>query len=404
MIKSMHLPKFRLIAAVMICAAAMLMTASGVSYALPEGTKMRGVWVATLANLDYPTKPTTNPQALMSQADKILDQAAAANFNAVFLQVRPDSDALYKSEIFPWSRYLTGKQGVAPDNDFDPLAYWVEAAHKRGIELHAWINPYRVSAKGDEQWGEITPSHPAKTFLAKFVKRYKKKSIHFDPAEPEVRDVIIRGAVEIAQNYDVDGIHMDDYFYPGVDFDDADSYAKYGAGYGNRADWRRANVNTLISEMHDALKSVRPDISFGISPSGIWANQKSKARGSKTLGLEHYINHSADSLTWISRGWIDYIAPQIYWHIGHDKADYAELVNWWSNAVQNSNVKLYIGMGDYRSTNVKDPKSPWYGVNELKRQFAINDGNPNVDGEIHYRYGSIVSDPSMLQLYRTTIR
>ena len=191
-------------------------------------TEMRGLWVSSVINLDYPSQPTTSADELRSQADKILDNAKACGFNAIFLQVRPCADAIYPSKIYPWSIYLTGQQGVAPNASFDPLAYWVEGAHQRGMELHAWINPYRIT-KTAAEWDKMAASSPAKQHPEWTI--VYKDNYYFNPALPEVRQLVIDGAVEMAQNYAIDGVHMDDYFYPGTDFDDAASFAELGAGF-----------------------------------------------------------------------------------------------------------------------------------------------------------------------------
>jgi len=254
----------------------------------------RGLWVSTVVNIDYPTKPTTDPETLKSEAIKILDLAKDTGFNAVFLQVRPTADAFYKSGIFPWSRYLTGKHGVAPDGGFDPLAFWIEEAHKRGLELHAWLNPYRVTKKEAGQpshdFGSLAPSNPA-VLNPQWVVKHSDGNLYFDPGIPEVRRLIIDGAIEIVKNYDVDGIHFDDYFYPDVSFNDKATYEKYKSPGQSLDDWRRENVNTLIRDCYYAIKVIRSSVRFGISPFGIWANRSSNPLGSDTNGLQSYSSH-----------------------------------------------------------------------------------------------------------------
>lgn len=230
---------------------------------------MRGVWVATVANLDYPSKATTNAVTLKKEADTILDNIKAMNCNAVFFQVRPASDSLYKSNIFPWSDILTGSQGTAPSDNFDPLQYWIEEAHKRGIELHAWVNPLRATKSVNADLDDLANTNPAKQHPEYCVK-YSDGNYYYNPALPEVRKLIVDGVDEIIRNYDVDGIHFDDYFYPGTEFDDADSYVKYGNGM-NKADWRRENVNKMVQAVRDVIKNYDSNIAFGISPTSVWA-------------------------------------------------------------------------------------------------------------------------------------
>ena len=320
----------RLLALILVCA--LTLTVPAFAAGTPAASdEMRGVWVSTVYNLDYPSQATTDPAALRAEADAILDNCVQWGLNAVFLQVRPSADSLYPSEVFPWSKYLTGTAGTAPADGFDPLAYWVEAAHARGLELHAWINPYRITRGGDTEWDQLPSSHPAK-MNPDWVVKYSDGNYYFNPGLQQVRDLVTRGAVEIAQNYDVDGLHMDDYFYPGSDFADSATYQQYGGSFSNIGDWRRDNVNQLVAQLDTALHNVRPDIQFGISPSGIWANKSTDSRGSDTNGYEHYASSYADSLYWIDNGLVDYIIPQIYWEIGHKSADFATLADWHGRA------------------------------------------------------------------------
>ncbi|MBS5151014.1 MAG: family 10 glycosylhydrolase [Butyricicoccus pullicaecorum] len=376
---------FRVIALILACTVCFSLTAMAAQ--TPKASEeMRGVWVSSVYNLDYPKKPTTDPDILKAQADEILDNCVKWGLNAVFLQVRPSSDALYPSEVFPWSRYLTGKQGTQPANGFDPLAYWVEAAHKRGLELHAWINPYRITKGKQAEWDSLVSTHPAKK-NPEWTVQYTDGNYYFDPGLPEVRDLVVQGAVEIAQNYDIDGLHMDDYFYPGKDFPDSKTYETYGKGFSDIADWRRDNVNQLIRQLDTELHQVNKEIEFGISPSGIWANQSTDPRGSNTNGSEHYASNYADSLYWIENGLVDYIIPQIYWEIGHKLADFATLGDWWDQAVKGKDVKLYIGMGAYRCAD--DPVGVWKTTDPLFASMDYLKDKQNVSGCVFFRYGSI---------------
>lgn len=362
-----------------------------------QTTELRGVWVASVANIDYPAHPTTDSEILKSEAIKILDDAVSTGFNAVFLQVRPASDAFYKSSCFPWSKYLTGSQGLAPDGDLDPLEFWVGEAHKRGIQLHAWINPYRITKKLDSEpdydFSSLSPANPA-VLHPDWVVKYSDGNLYYDPGIPEVRKLIIDSALEIIANYAVDGIHFDDYFYPGRDFNDKATFAKYGSAYGNIDDWRRANVNTLVGDLSKAIKATGKTVRFGISPFGIWANKKSNPLGSDTLGLESYNDHYADTRKWVKEGMIDYIAPQLYWNIGYSAADYGKLLNWWRDTVKGTGAELYIGQAAYRAGN-SSPSSAWYGVSEIARQIELNRRTPDVKGAIFFNYTTLADNKAL---------
>jgi uncharacterized lipoprotein YddW (UPF0748 family) len=316
-------------------------------------------------------------------------------FNAVFFQVRPASDAFYPSKIFPWSGYLTGTQGIAPANGFDPLAFITGEAHKRGIELHAWINPYRITASANEN-AVLTPGHPARLHSAWTVTHSDGK-MYWNPGEPGVRQLIADGVREIVDNYDVDGIHIDDYFYPGTDFADSESYSAYGADYPSVEEWRRANTEATVRDIRDVVKNCGKDISFGVSPVGIWANKSSSPLGSDTKGNEAYTQKFADTRGWVKREIIDYIAPQIYWNIGFAAAEYITLADWWADVTRDTGVKLYIGQAAYRSGN-SDSASPWHGVSEIRRQMEYNRGRDEVDGYIMYSYASFMDNPELYRL------
>jgi uncharacterized lipoprotein YddW (UPF0748 family)/N-acetylmuramoyl-L-alanine amidase len=359
--------------------------------------ELRGVWVATVLNIDYPSKPTIDSEILKSEALKVLDDANIMGFNAVFLQVRPTSDAIYKSKIYPWSKYLTGSQGLMPNDNFDPLEFWIAEAHKRGIELHAWINPYRITKKvpsePKQELVSLDASNPAR-LKPDWVVKYSDGNLYYNPGIPEVRKMVIDGVLEIVNNYDVDGIHFDDYFYPGKNFEDKAAFAKYGAAYSNLDDWRRANVNKLISDLSKALKANPKKVRFGISPFGIWANKSINARGSDTKGMQSYYDQYADTRKWVKEGLIDYIAPQIYWNIGYAAADYSKLLTWWKGTIAGTGVDLYIGQAAYRSGN-SDPSSPWYGVSEIEKQLQLNAKSPEVKGSIFFSNKSLTDNPAL---------
>ncbi len=362
--------------------------------------EMRGVWVASVENLDYPAVPTASAEELRAQADAVLDGVDRMGFNAIFLQVRPCSDAFYPSEIYPFSRYLTGQQGLAPDSEFDPLAYWVEEAHKRGLELHAWINPYRI-ARDLAEWESLAEGSPARQH-PDWVVQYQE-GYYFNPALPEVRDLVIGGVTEIIENYQVDGIHLDDYFYPGADFNDGASYAAFGADFPDIGDWRRNNVNLLVQGLDTAIHEVKQDLEFGVSPAGIWASNTMHPEGSATTSsFSSYFSLYADSRTWVREGWVDYIAPQLYWEMGHATADFSALLEWWSGVVkeaEDKNVKLYVGLADYKTAEAgEDGNNPWYGGGQVERQMGACRENDAVGGTIHFRYGLIAGCPPIQQV------
>lgn len=363
----------------------------------PVKEDFRGLWVATVVNIDYPSKPTVDSEALKSEAVKILDHAEYLGLNAVFLQVRPTSDALYKSKYYPWSKYLTGTQGLMPDEGFDPLEFWVAEAHNRGIELHAWINPYRITKKTSKEikhdFASLAASNPARLNPG-WVVKHSDGNLYYDPGILEVRKLVIDGVLEIVENYDIDGIHFDDYFYPGKDFNDKETFKRYGKGYGSIEDWRRENVNILIRDLSKEIKAASPNVRFGISPFGIWANKSTNSLGSDTKGMQSYYDHYADTRKWVQEGLIDYIAPQLYWNIGYHVADYSKLLAWWENTVHGTGVDLYIGQAAYRSGN-GDPSSPWYGVAEIERQLWLNARSPETKGSIFFSCKSLIDNPPL---------
>ena len=369
----------------------------GVSVRAEEDTELRGVWVSTVANIDYPSRQTTNSEILKSEMIEILDNCKSMGFNAVFLQVRPCGDAFYNSSVFPWSKYLTGTQGVAPDNGFDPLQFAVEEAHNRGIQLHAWINPYRITNSSSDN-NKLASNNPA-VLNPGLVLTDSNGKMYYNPGDSASIDLIVNGAVEIVENYDVDGIHMDDYFYPDASFNDDTTYSFHKDEYPNKANWRRANVNKLVQTLDERLHSVKPSIQFGISPRGIWANKDEMAEGSDTRGGGSYSTIYADSRAWVKNGWVDYIMPQIYWNIGYEIADYTVLCNWWSDVVSDTDVRLYIGEGAYRTTSSTLPA--WKGetgTNELRTHIADGRNNPNISGYCCFTYNDFIENGSIYAL------
>lgn len=316
----------------------LLLTLAAATYAAVPAPKreFRGTWLHTIFQGQYKRQSTEQNKAYLIRQ---LDSLKEAGINAVFWQVRPQSDALYDSSIEPWSRFLTD-DGKAPVPFWDPLQFMIEQCHLRGMELHAWLNPYRVTSNTKQTLpkGHIYHSHPER-----FIK-YDGK-LYFDPAQPENRDFIGSVVDDIVSRYDVDGIHLDDYFYPypvaGKEFDDDSSYRKYGNGM-NRGDWRRHNVDLLIQDLAERIHAAKPWVRFGVSPFGIYRNKATDPRGSNTSGLQNYDALYADVLLWEQNGWIDYLLPQLYWELDHRAASTRELVHWWSN--NSGRIRhLYIG-------------------------------------------------------------
>lgn len=358
-----------------------------------ESNFTKAVWVSTIYGMDYPKEATTNSIALKSGINEIIKNVKDMGFNTIFFQVRPACDALYKSDIFPWSKYLTGDFEKIPANDFDPLDYLTKEAHKNNISVHAWINPYRITASANEK--DALPVNSPATLYSDWVIDYNGK-LYFNPGIPEVNDFIAKGAKEIAEKYDIDGIQIDDYFYPGEDFPDDWSYSVYGKDYKDKGDWRRENINSLIEKISDAVKKANPGVLFGVSPQGIWANSDNLKDGSNTSGKESYFTAYADTRKWVKENKIDYIIPQIYWNIGYAGADFGVLLNWWNDVVEGTKVKLIIGQAAYKVSENSDSASVWYGksgAEEINKQILLCQKAKNVSGYSMFRYSSLLNNP-----------
>jgi len=343
----------------------------------------RAVWVSTVLNLDFPTKKALSVADMKKEVDDTVALAVQTGLNAIVLQVRPNADALYASDIFPWSEYLTGSQGVAPAGGFDPLAYWVAQCHAAGLELHAWINPYRVTHTAHRRTNVnvLATKSPARQNPSWVVSH--ENALYFNPGLPQVRQLVIDGVKEIITKYDVDGIHLDDYFYPGTNFNDDAAYKQYGNGL-SRDDWRRENVNTLIKDMQAMIRATKPSVRFGVSPFAIWQNKTSSPLGSDTRGAESYKTMYADTRRWVQEGWVDYICPQIYWLIGYDIADYQKVLSWWADVCRGTDVDLYVGHAAYREA---ENQKGWAG--EIVRQLTLNKTSfaADVQGAVFFRSG-----------------
>lgn len=324
--------------------------------------EFRGAWMHTVSG-HYKGMGTAEMQKLLIEQ---LNSLQEAGINAIIFQVRPEADALYISNIEPWSRFLTGKQGQAPSPLWDPMAFMIEQCHKRGMEFHAWVNPYRVKTNLKS---ELAPTHIYWQHPEWFL-QYGNQ-LYFDPGLPESRKYICKVMKDIVDRYDVDAIHMDDYFYPypiaGQDFPDNLSFARYGMGFSNKQDWRRDNVNVLVKELHELIHAEKPWVKFGISPFGIYRNKKSDPNGSDTKGLQNYDDLYADILLWINNGWVDYTIPQVYWEIGHPAADYETLVGWWAKHA--SKRPLFIGQDVLRTVRKADLQNP--SINQMPRKMEL---------------------------------
>lgn len=340
--------------------------------------EFRGAWIHVIGQNQY---KEIRPNEMKVYFIHLLDRLQACNINAVVFQVRPAADAFYYSEIEPWSRYLTGVQGQAPATNFDPMAFVLEEAHKRNMEFHAWLNPYRVTASENDV---LCESHSYYQHPERFIKYGKQ--IFFDPGLPENRSHICSVVKDIVGRYDVDAIHMDDYFYPypiaGEPFHDENSFNRYAPAQGfdrNRlGDWRRNNVNLLIEQIKQAILVTKPWVRFGISPFGIYRNRKNTqdGSGSNTNGLQNYDELYADVLLWVKKGWIDYCIPQLYWEIGHQAADYETLIDWWSK--NRYDRPLYIGQSIDRTVKASDLKFPLQ--NQLPRKMQCVRSLPEIAG------------------------
>jgi uncharacterized lipoprotein YddW (UPF0748 family) len=345
--------------------------------------EFRGAWIQAV-NGQFRGIPTEKlKQTLIDQ----LNSLQGAGINAIIFQVRPEADALYASQLEPWSRFLTGVQGQAPSPYWDPMQFMIDECHKRGMEFHAWINPYRVKTSLKS---ELSPNHLYNIHPEWFV-TYNNQ-LFFDPALPESHRHICMVVADIVSRYDVDAIHMDDYFYPypakGMDFPDDASFARYGGGFTNRADWRRSNVNILIQKIHETIRGLKPWVKFGISPFGIYRNEKNDPLGSKTNGLQNYDDLYADVLLWARNGWVDYNIPQIYWQIGHPAADYETLVKWWAKNTENR--PLFIGQSVMNTIQNADPKNP--SMNQLPRKMALERAYQTIGGSCQWPASAVVEN------------
>ena len=353
----------------------------------------RGAWIATVANIDWPSAEAVGNDSLQkTEMTWILDSLQSIGINAVIFQVRPTADALYKSEYEPSSHWLTGTQGDSLR--WDPLEWTIEQAHARKMEVHVWLNPYRVNlAKTDTSMictNHVFRQHPE--WFWEYAKQW-----YFDPGQPITREWICTIVQDIVDRYDIQAIHMDDYFYPypsgNLQIPATQTFERYPRGFTDIRDWRRDNVNLAIEEIQRSIKECKPEVQFGISPFGVWRNASVDSTGSATqAGITNYDDLYADIRLWIKNGWIDYVLPQLYWEIGKKVADYKILAYWWANEVRGTNCRLYIGMAPYRLEGAKNTTA-WGTGNEIERQMELNRTIPEITGECFYSTRPLLRNP-----------
>lgn len=364
---------------------------------------MRGVWLTTVSRLDWPPLNSVNgssPAVRIHQQQSALinklDKLKGLGINTVFFQVKPDGTALWPSKILPWSDMLTGTIGMDPG--YDPLQFMLDEAHKRGMRVHAWFNPYRVSTNIKPstvaELNRTLSQNPASVFvLHRDWIRTSGDRFVLDPGIPQARDWITSIIAEVVARYPVDGVQFDDYFYTesvGSTLNDNATFKQYGQGFSAKADWRRHNTQLLIEQVSRTIKQLNPNVEFGVSPAGVWRNRSHDPAGSDTRGAAAYDESYADTRRWVQQGLLDYIAPQIYWPFARDAARYDVLAKWWAEVVKTTNTRLYIGVALYKVGEPSKNEPDWTvngGVPELKKQLDLNDSIPQIKGTILFREG-----------------
>lgn len=367
-----------------------------------QSTSLKGAWVSTIYNLDWPSKSSYGKIAQQkTEFTTMLDSLQTMGLNAVFVQVRPTADALYSSKLVPWSAYLTGTAGKDPG--YDPLQFMIEETHRRGMEFHAWFNPFRASTTADTS---KLPSNHVAIQHPDWIVNYSNV-LYINPGVPEARQHIVDVVMEVVKNYDVDGIHLDDYFYPSGEtpsnkFADDFTFQTYNLfGIKNKGDWRRDNINQFVKSLGESIAKVKPSVSYGISPFGVWRNIATDLTGSNTkAGVTAYDSMYADVRTWIQNEWIDYVAPQVYWSQSFTNANYNVLIDWWANEVKNTSVRLYIGHAAYK---LGTTEAGWQSASEIINQLKYNANNREVDGSIffsaRYLQGNTLGISPLLKSY-----
>lgn len=346
--------------------------------------EFRGVWVATVGNRDWPSRPGLPVDQQQAELIRILDEARRMRLNAIVLQVRPSADAFYESTLEPWSEYLTGAMGTAPEPRYDPLAFAVEAAHQRGLELHAWFNPYRArysSVRTPASATHISNQRPD------LVMKYGP-FVWMDPGADEVRQYSLSVIADVVKRYDIDGVHIDDYFYPYqertpdgklIPFPDDASFARYRAGGGalERDDWRRRNIDLFVEELYRRIKEIKPTVKVGISPFGIWRPGHPKS----VWGMDAYTEIYADARKWLREGWVDYFVPQLYWKSDAPQQNYSDLLEWWVEQNQKDR-HIWAGNAPYRVLNNVQVQN--WPVGEIVKQIRLTRAQPGATGNVHF--------------------
>ncbi len=372
------------------------------TFQMPEMPReFRGVWIATVANIDWPISSTDPYEKQKRDFLELLDYYKNLNFNAVIVQIRTAGDAFYPSNLAPWSKYLTGKQGQAPKTDENPLSWMIKESHARGLEFHAWLNPYRATMNLTTEG--LSPDHAYnlhRNWMLKYGTQY-----YFNPGLPEVKAHLLSVIKEIVDNYDIDAIHFDDYFYPykiaKQDFPDKSTYDKYKKPGQSQDDWRRENVNQLILALNQTIKQSKPWVQFGISPFGVWRNQNMDPKGSPTrAGQTNYDDLYADVLLWMKNGWVDYMLPQLYWSMDHKLASHKVLNDWWAKNHYNTNV--YIGNGPYKIR--EDSDVAWNNPREINSQISYTRTLPTIQGNAFFSAKSMkLKNQDVAQLLKSEL-
>ncbi|MBK4783035.1 MAG: glycoside hydrolase family 10 protein [Pantoea sp. Pent] len=365
-----------------------------------QAEPVRGVWLTTVSRLDWPpiSSITASPALRIRQQQQALtaklDKLHSLGINTVFFQVKPDGTALWRSRILPWSDTLTGNIGQDPG--YDPLQFILDEAHKRGMKVHAWFNPYRVSTNTKPATvtalNNTLQLQPASVFVLHrdWIRTVSDRFV-LDPGIPAARDWITSIVAEVVSNYAIDGVQFDDYFYTETatsPLNDSATFRQYGAGFASKADWRRHNTQLLIEQVSRTIKQLKPGVEFGVSPAGVWRNLSHDAAGSDTRGAAAYDEAYADTRRWVQPGLLDYIAPQLYWPFARQAARYDVLARWWANVVQPTHTRLYIGVALYKVGEASKSEPDWTvqgGVPELKKQLDLNESLPHIDGTILFR-------------------
>ncbi len=363
----------------------LLFAVNGRAQTKPE---LRAVWVASVDNIDWPSKKGLPVDSQKAEFLRIINLHRHNRMNALVVQIRPATDAFYPSSYEPWSEWLSGIQGKPPTPYYDPLQFMIEETHKSGMAFHAWCNPYRADFKIGK--ASIAPAHITKLHPEWFLEYDNKK--YFDPGNKAAQAFVVEVIRDITERYDVDAIHFDDYFYPyrvaNKEFPDSTSFALYGNGM-KKDDWRRSNVDSVIYRLHTTIRKTKPWVQFGISPFSVWRNSDKDFRGSNTkAGQTNYDDLYADILLWLQKGWIDYVTPQLYLEIGHGAIPYEVILNWWSKHTYGKHC--YVGLGIYRAGS----NDAWKDSSQLPRQIQLLRNTPNIQGMIFFSSKSFNRNPN----------